>query len=141
MKDQVSSDSSEVQVRKLPMAERAARLSEQQRRLTGVAISGELQPSYALIDKVNHILESGQLVWISPSMCGKKDLEVAQGIDHKPQVLQVEKEALRVTASQVETKADLSTPLLMHFALQRRGIAFDQCSLIDWSTSTASFMP
>ena len=52
MKDQVSSDSSEVQVRKLPMAERAARLSEQQRRLTGVAISGELQPSYALIDKV-----------------------------------------------------------------------------------------
>ena len=55
-------------------------------------------------------------------MCGKKDLEVAQGIDHKPQVLQVEKEALRVTASQVETKADLSTPLLMHFALQRRGI-------------------
>ena len=67
LKDQVSTDASEAQARKLPMAERAARLAEQQRRLSGVTISGELQPSFALVDKVNHILESGQLVWISPS--------------------------------------------------------------------------
>ncbi|CAE7262817.1 unnamed protein product, partial [Symbiodinium microadriaticum] len=134
LKDQVSSDAAEHQVRKLPMAERAARLSDQQRRLSGVSITGELQPSYGLIDKVNHILESGQLVWISPSMCGKRDLEVAQGIDHKAQVVQVEKEALKVSASQVETKADVTTPLMLHFAFQRRGIAFDQCGLIEWST-------
>ena len=134
LKDQVSSDAAEHQVRKLPMAERAARLTEQQRRLSGVSITGELQPSYGLIDKVNHIMESGQLVWISPSMCGKRDLEVAQGIDHKAQVVQVEKEALKVSASQVETKADVTTPLMLHFALQRRGIAFDQCGLIDWNT-------
>ena len=134
LKDQVSSDAAEHQVRKLPMAERAARLSEQQRRLSGVSITGELQPSYGLIDKVNHIMESGQLVWISPSMCGKRDLEVAQGIDHKAQVVQVEKEALKVSASQVEAKADVTTPLMLHFALQRRGFAFDQCGLIDWNT-------
>ena len=134
LKDQVSTDASEAQVRKLPMAERAARSAEQQRRLSGVTISDELQPSFALVDKVNHILESGQLVWISPSMCGKRDHEVAQGIDHKAQVLQVERESLKVASQSTEVKADLTTPLLMHFAFQRRGIAFDQCGLVDWNT-------
>ena len=84
---------------------------------------------------MNHILESGQLVWISPSMCGKRDHEVAQGIDHKAQVLQVERESLKVAFQSTEVKADLTTtPLLMHFAFQRRGIAFDQCGLVDWNT-------
>ncbi|CAE7441415.1 unnamed protein product [Symbiodinium sp. CCMP2592] len=106
LKDQVSADNPEGQVRKMPMAERV----------------------------VNHILESGLLVWVPPSMCGKRDTEVAQGIEHKTSVVQIEKEALKVAAPESETKADLTTPLLMHFAFQRRGIAFDQCGLIDWAT-------
>ena len=41
--------------RRLPIAEKAARLREQEARLPGVRIRGELQPSYALIDAVAQI--------------------------------------------------------------------------------------
>ena len=38
------------EIEKLPVAEKQARLVQQQERLPGLSISGELQPSYALVD-------------------------------------------------------------------------------------------
>ncbi|CAK9085399.1 Uncharacterized protein SCF082_LOCUS40459 [Durusdinium trenchii] len=53
--------------RKLPVAEKAARLKDQETRLPGVRIKGELQPSYALIDLFAQMKETSCVFWIPPS--------------------------------------------------------------------------
>eukprot|EP00435_Cladocopium_sp_Y103_P060252 s1794_g22.t1 len=49
-----ATDTSGDGVRKLPIAEKAARLKDQETRLPGLRIKGELQPSYALVDMAHY---------------------------------------------------------------------------------------
>ena len=131
-KEQATSDGTDTQVKRLPMPERAARAAEQQRRLCGVSISGELQPSYSLIDKCNTMYESGALVWLAPSVCSKRDAEVSLGVNEKSPVVHLEKDSLKLAAPAQKIPVDLSSPLCLQWAWQRRGIALDQCSLLTW---------
>ena len=131
-KDQVS-EGSEGQLKRLPMPEKTARAQEQQSRLSGVEISGEMQPSHALIDKCNTMYESGALHWLPPSLCSKRDAEVAVGITERPGVLQLEKDSLKLASPPAKIAVDVSSPLALQWAWKRRGIALDQCSLLSWS--------
>ena len=132
-KQQVSLDSSVEGGRKLPVAEKQARLQQQQQRLSGLSISGELQPSYALIDLAASMLESNSVIWISPSKCSKRESEIQlSATKEKSSVIAVEQHTLKVTAAEDVVKVDHSTELQLQWALQRRGIALDQCRLIDW---------
>ncbi|CAE7781121.1 kptA, partial [Symbiodinium sp. CCMP2592] len=106
-KEQATSDTADVQIKRLPLPERTARALDQQRRLSGVAITGELQP--------------------------KRDAEVAIGITEKSPVVHLEKDALKLTAPQPKIPVDLSSPLNLMWAWQRRGIAMDQCGLLSWA--------
>jgi hypothetical protein len=130
LKTNVSVDAGAEGGRKLPPVEKVARLNEQQERLKGLSIRGELQPSYALIDLVAGIQDSGSIVWIPPSKCTKRDAEVQQSLKEKPTTLTVEQQTLKLSAGEPKIKADTSNELLMQWALQRRGLAFDQCKLI-----------
>ena len=130
LKTNVSVDAGAEGGRKLPPVEKVARLNDQQERLKGLSIRGELQPSYALIDLVAGIQDSGSIVWIPPSKCTKRDAEVQQSLKDKPTTLTVEQQTLKLSAGEPKIKADTSNELLMQWALQRRGLAFDQCKLI-----------
>ena len=130
LKTNVTTDSAAEGGRKLPPVEKVARLNDQQARLRGLSIRGELQPCYALIDMVAGIFDSGSIVWIPPSKCTKRDSEVQQSLKEKPTTLTVEQQTLRLSAGEPKIKADTSNELLMQWALQRRGLAFDQCKLI-----------
>lgn len=76
LKTQVSMDGCPDAVRKLPVAEKQARLIAKQARLRGVKITGELQPSYMLIDLVASMVESKSVIWICPSRCSKQEMEI-----------------------------------------------------------------
>eukprot|EP00435_Cladocopium_sp_Y103_P018289 s5093_g4.t1 len=89
LKTNVTTDAGVEGSRKLPPVEKVARLNEQQGRLRGLTIRGELQPSYALVDMVAGLYES------------------------EPKI-----------------QADTSSELMVQWAFQRRGLAFDQCKLI-----------
>ena len=130
-KDQVS-EGSENQLKRLPMPEKTARAQAQQMRLAGVDISGEMQPSHALIDKCNTMYESGALHWLPPSVRSKRDAEVAIGITEKPGVLQ---DSLKLASPPAKIPVDVSSPLALQWAWKRRGIALDQCSLLSWSVN------
>ena len=130
LKTNVSTDAGVEGGRKLPPVEKVARLNEQQNRLKGLTIRGELQPSYALVDLVASIADSGSIIWIPPSKCTKRDSEVQQSLKEKPTTLTVEQQTLKLSAGEAKLKADTSNELLMQWALQRRGLAFDQCKLI-----------
>ena len=119
-------------VRKLPVAEKIARLQDQETRLRGLRIRGELQPSYALVDLISNIKETNNVVWIAPSKCGKRDLEIQNSQKQKSSVLSLEQQTLKVTSNDIPTAADTSSDIQLQWALQRRGLAFDQCRLINW---------
>ena len=132
-KQQVLGDSGAEGVKKLPQAEKQARLVQQQGRLPGLSITGELQPSHALIDLAASMIDNNAVVWIAPSKCSKRESELQLLTKDKSQVLSLEQQTLKVTASEVNLKVDNSTELQLQWSLQRRGIALDQCRLVEWS--------
>ena len=136
-KEQATADGSEAQIKKLPMPERTARALEQQRRLSGISIVGELHPSFQLVDKCNTMIETGALVWLAPSVCSKRDSEVSIGLHDRSPVVQLEKDSLKLAAPSQRIPVDVSTPLTLQWAWQRRGIALDQCGLITWHVHEA----
>lgn len=68
---------------KLANAERSARYEDQRRRLSGVDISGELEPSNSLIDIVYNMTEEDQLCYVRWEECTKRDQEL-MGIKSDP---------------------------------------------------------
>ena len=119
------------------MPERTARALDQQRRSSGISIVGELQPSFQLVDKCNTMIETGALVWLAPLVCSKRDSEVSIGLHDKSPVVQLEKDSLKLAAPSQRIPVDVSTPLTLQWAWQRRGIALDQCGLITWHVHEA----
>ena len=120
-------------MKRLPAAEKQARLELQSRRLAGLKIAGELSPSHHLLDVTNAIVETGVITWISPTKCSKRDDEVQANIKPAASTLQVEQSTLKLAQVPVVANADTGTELKMQWALQRRGVAMDQCKLLDWS--------
>lgn len=128
-----ATDSSGDAARKLPIAEKAARLRDQEARLPGVRIRGELQPSYTLVDLIAQIKETNNVVWIAPSKCSKRDAEVQSSMKEKPVTLALEQQMVKLTSAEEQIAVDTSTDLQLQWALQRRGLAFDQCMLIHFA--------
>ena len=101
--------------------------------MSGVNITGELQPSHALIDLAASMLESNTVIWIGPSKCSKRETEIQiAATKEKSQILSVEQQTVRVTAADSTLKVENNTELQLQWSLQRRGIALDQCRLIEW---------
>ena len=136
LNEQVKSDTADPSalVKKLPAAEKQARLEKQQARLTGIKMVGELAPSHQLLDLASSILESGAIVWIAPSRCSKRDDEIHANIKPSSSTVQVENSTLKLAQVPISTTADLGRELKLMWAFQRRGLAMDNCRLLDWST-------
>ena len=124
-------------VKKIPIAEKKHTLEQQEQRLSGISISGELEPSHQLIDLANNVLETGALVWIAPSRCTKRSDEVQLAIRERPSSVQVENHQRKVSQTAEEFKADHGSEIKLQWCWQRRGLAMDQCRLLSWSTHDA----
>ena len=95
-KQQVSLDATAEGSRKLPAAEKQARLVQQQQRLSGLRIVGKLQPSYALVDLVASMLETNAVIWVSPSNCSRRRFEIQHSATKdKTPVVVIEQHTLR----------------------------------------------
>ena len=134
LRSQVSQESSQAGIRKLPVAEKIARLERQKARLSGVSVTGELQPSHALIDLVASMCDTNSVIRVAPSKCSKREKEVQQLTKEKAPVVMVEQHMPKFSGSDMEVGADTSTELHWQWAMQRRGVAFDHCGLIRWDT-------
>ena len=114
--------------RKLPVPERSARLSEQKKRLTGLVLEGELEPSDSLIDFVYSLYEENRLQYVQWDRCSKKDAEVA---GHK-RILELKQDAngvLKINSEEEKLKANVSSDIRIRYALQRRSLSFDQVTI------------
>lgn len=120
------------QPRKLAAPDRAFRYESQVQRLRGLNLTNELEPSDALVDRACQQAEDNRLAYIEWSMCTKKAQELA-GIKTIPQLKYDSSGIVRLGASEQELHADLDSELLMRFALQRRGLAYDQAGVLTFS--------
>ena len=111
--EQVKSDSSDPSslIKRLPAAEKQARLDLQKKRLAGLKIMGELAPSHHLLDVVNAMVETGVITWIAPSKCSKRDDEVQANIKPSASTLQVEQSTLKLAQVPVAVNEDVGTEL------------------------------
>ena len=117
---------------KLPIVEKQARLEDQRRRLVGVEIEGELQPSFQLVDAVNNMIETNTVQWIAPSKATSRDQEVLQGAKNLPSVVQLEQHTLKLAAPDANLEAECGSALQLQWCLQRRALALDQVRLSSW---------
>ncbi|CAE7626039.1 NaCP60E [Symbiodinium sp. CCMP2592] len=132
-RDMVTHDPSDPShTRKVPVPEKRARLEFQRRRLSGMEISGELEPSHQLLDLANQQYESGVLTWIPASKCAKREAEVLALGKDRSSLLQVEQNVIKVGPGDQAIACDVSDPLRFQWAMMRRGIAFDNCHLLSW---------
>ena len=132
LKAQATADDADVAGRKLPHVEKQARLAEQRKRLVGVLVEGETQPSYALVDMCQLISESNSITWISPAKCTKRDVEVQMLGKEKTSLVQAETGALKLSTAAKAPEAEHTSAIQLMYCLIRRGLALDQCSLIPW---------
>ena len=132
-----ATDTSTDGARKLPLAEKAARFKDQEMRLPGLRLKGELQPSYALVDLVAQVKETNCITWIPPSKCSKRDSEVQSNLKEKPMILSLEQQMVKLASPAEPLVADTSTDLQLQWALQRCGLAYDQCALIKFEEHEA----
>ena len=116
---------------KLPAVEKQARLADQKRRLLGIDIEGELQPSYQLIDMVNNMIETNSVQWIAPSKATSRDQEIQHGSKNLPSVVQLEQHTLKLSAPGL-VEAEHGSTIQLQWCLQRRALALDQVRLSSW---------
>ena len=79
---------------------------------------------------MSQIKETENITWIAPSKCSKRDAEVQNNVKDKPVTLSLEQQMVKLASTEEPPTVDTSTDLQLQWALQRRGLAFDQCALI-----------
>ena len=123
--------------RKVPAPERVARYNRQQTRLVGLQLTGELEPAHSLLDAVLQQCDNQVLKYLPPNKCPKREQEVAATKADQSIVLDASSKKLTVARAEEDVPSDTSSELKIMWALQRRGLAYDQADVIRWETHEA----
>ena len=122
--------------RKLQLPERVARLDQLRNRYPGLTIEGELEFSYALLDRVIDQYEKNEVRYINLSDCTRRSQELdGEKVDHRLKVdIRKADGSLKITEEHVTIHAPLATDLEIRNALVRRALAYDAGNLITFTT-------
>lgn len=123
-------------IRKLPATEKAARHQAQVTRLgAGMIWSLQVEPSHALLDKVQQQIEENVPSYVELSACTSRQQELA-GIKKDPsaKIVEVVSGALKVGERDTPDRTDLSGDFQLRAAFRRRALAYDQANLCDYET-------
>ena len=119
--------------RRLAAPERAHRFDAQVLRLRGLNLENELECSDALIDTACQMYDDNRLAYIPWELCTRKNQEIA-GIKKDPTLKFDSGGVVRLVPAETHAQAPLATEMQIKYALQRRGLALDQASLLTFST-------
>ena len=117
--------------KKLPAPEKVARIKALRKRLTGVSIEGELEPSHALIDRFNGMFEDGALRFVPWEDLTRRDEEI-KNVKKLPYFNTDKDGRLKFNEETKEQQADIRSELKLQAALKRRGLALEAAKLMTW---------
>ncbi|CAE7540441.1 unnamed protein product [Symbiodinium sp. CCMP2592] len=121
---------------KVGVAERNARMDQLRTQLAGVSLTGQLEPSHALLDMAVQQWESRCLKYIGPEKCHSREDEV-QNVKPLTTSLSLEGGKLKVTEAAGMDDRDIEGSLQVLNALRRRGVAYAFARLISWERHEA----
>ena len=125
-------------VRKLAQPERADRLEKQQKRLTGIKIAGKLEPSDRLVDRCHNMYDENRLHHIELQKCTSKEQEILNVTQREDRHITVDNSgSVKIKDKEMKIEADLSNDMLFRLCMMRRGLAMDQCNILDYAKHDA----
>ena len=117
--------------KRMPNAERAQRYNEQKARLGGLILEGDLECSNSLLDAVMQQYDRDELKYIQLHHCTSREQEMSGS--RRDQKLALDSEGMiKVKPAGIDAKCDVSTDMKVKSAMTRRGLAYDQASLISF---------
>ena len=116
--------STEVQVRKLPMAERLVRQEEQAKRLTGLQLTPHNLPGHACVDEVVSMIENNTLKYLPMNRWISRSQELALR-KNDPAVSLDNEGNIKISGKTPDLTCDTSGLYALRQAFQRRALAFD----------------
>ena len=122
--------------KKVGVAERNARMDQLRTQLAGVSLTGQLEPSHALLDLAVQQWENRCLKYVGPEKCHSREDEVQHA---KPITtsLSLEGGKLKITETDGVQDRDIEGSLQVLNALRRRGVAYAFARLISWEKHEA----
>ncbi|CAE7343255.1 unnamed protein product [Symbiodinium sp. CCMP2592] len=120
--------------RSLSAPEREERYTRQVKKLTGINIKGETEPSQALVDLCVNIYESNTLRYVAWEKCTSRLAEV-QGDAKKDTrfTLDAQGKTLKLESKAPDDKCQVDSEVHLLQALQRRALALDQANVVDYA--------
>ena len=118
--------------KRLPQPEREVRRANQQLRLSGLLLEGQLECSHALIDLIHGMQEDDTLRYVEPSACTHREAELL-GTKKEAMVKLDASGFLKQTVRDGVIVSDASTEYRLRLCLQRRSLAFDQMDLLPYA--------
>ena len=117
-------------IKKLAPADRAERLREQQARLSGLDLKGNLEPGDSLIDRAVAIYESDRLQYIEWQHCVSRQHELLTGLKKDASLTLDGAGGLKISSKPNVVPCDVSSDMLVRYALVRRGLALEQANIL-----------
>eukprot|EP00971_Amphidinium_carterae_P064062 1268115-Amphidinium_carterae.1 len=111
-------------------AERPTRREAQRARLKGMHVSANHERSDALVDVFGEMYEANRIRWVSWEKYGRLVDEVAGVKTDRTFEIDLVTGTLKLKEANAELDIDLSTDILICFALQRRGVALDMSCVL-----------
>ena len=125
-----TAQSNEDLLRKLTPADRAARLEELQKRLTGTDIRGPHEPGDTVVDKFGSLCESDRLRRIRWDQCISRGHELTSN-KKKDQRLAVQSSGeLKISSASRVGPCDTSSEILLRYCFIRRALAMEQAYIL-----------
>ena len=120
-------------IRKLAQPERADRLAKQQKRLVGINISGKLEPSDRLVDRCQNMYVENRLHHVDINKCTSKEQEILNVAQREDRRITVDNSgSVKIKDKEMKIEADMSNDMLLRLCLMRRGLAMDQCNILEY---------
>lgn len=116
--------------RRLAPAERSERFQAQQKRLTGLNLSGQLEPGDSLVDTAVSIYESDRLRYISWEHCVSREHEILTSTKKDNSLTFDSSGNLKLHRKESVSPCDVTTDLQVKYCLARRGLALEQGNIL-----------
>ena len=122
--------------RELPLAERMSRLKRQRADLKGIELDVRTEPGHCLVDRVQAMLDSAQVLYLAPEKCVARQDEING--DKAEQKLTFSADgSIKVTKQAMQLRCEASGELKLRQCYLRRALAFDQVGLAGFTVQEA----
>eukprot|EP00435_Cladocopium_sp_Y103_P072222 s295_g39.t1 len=122
-------------IKKVPTAEREAKMSVLRRKLTGLLLEGPLEPGHSLLDATANMFQLNEVRYLPPEKCVSRTFEV-MNMKSTAKQLDVSADHLIIKEKTEVPEQTVTSALQVQEAFQRRGIALVFADLIRHETYT-----